>query len=67
MLFFRKHFENMLRKMIFYFFMSRNRLRNFGVWIVIPIMVATMTDKNAAELFDFLDQIAMFHASSSSA
>ena len=66
-LFFREHLENMPGQMLINFSVSRNGLGGLGGRVVIPIMIAAMANKNAAKLLDLPDQIAMFHASSSSA
>jgi hypothetical protein len=43
-----------------------DRLANFCLRILIPIVLSAMSDENCTLLFDFLDQLASFHASSSS-
>lgn len=49
--------------MFFDLAVARHGLRDFGGWILIPIMLAAVTDENAAQAFNLYDQIAMFHAS----
>ena len=41
----------MLCKILIYLSMSRDWLRNLGFWILIPIMLATVTNKNAVHFF----------------
>jgi len=67
MLFIRELPEDAFCQILINFSMPWNWLRNLGGGVVIPIMVAAMTNKNTAECLDLLNQIAMFHASSSSA
>ena len=40
-----KHVENMPCKTLIYLFMSRNRLRNFCLWVLIPVMLP-LTNKD---------------------
>ena len=44
----------------------RHRLASFGFGILIPIVLSAMSDENCTLLFDSLNQLASFHASSSS-
>jgi hypothetical protein len=44
----------------------RHRLTNFCPGILIPVMLSAMSDENCAFLFDFLNELASLHASSSS-
>jgi len=46
---------------------ARDRLRDLGGRILIPVVLAAVADEDAAKLFNFPDEVAMFHASSSSA
>ena len=67
MLFLREHLKDVFGQMLINFPVSRNGLGDLGEGIVIPIMVASMTNKNTAKFPDLLHEIAVFHASSSSA
>src|ERR1051325_3430004 len=53
-------------QMLIYFTMPRNRLANFRLRILIPVMLPTVTDKNGTLLLNLPDQIATLHATSSS-
>jgi hypothetical protein len=44
--------------------MSRDRLENAGLGILIPIVFATVANENPTLLLDLFDQIAAFHATS---
>ena len=48
------------------FVVSRNRLAHLRRRVLIPIVFATVSNEDRALLFDFLDQFAPLHASSSS-
>jgi hypothetical protein len=49
-----KHLNDVFRQVFINFSMSRDGLRYFGSWILIPIMVATVADKDAAHILKFL-------------
>lgn len=47
--------------------MAGNWLAHLGFRVLIPIMVTTMSDQLRAQFFDFLDEVALLHATSNSA
>jgi hypothetical protein len=57
----------MPRQPVFNLTMSGNGLRNFGLWVLIPIMLAAMTNQNTTHTLKRFYQISSFHAISSSA
>ena len=59
--------DNVLRQPFFDLVMSGHRLRDFGLRVLIPIMLAAMSNKNTAYAFKLFYQLSSFHAISSSA
>jgi len=49
-----------------YFIVSRNRLRNLSLGVLIPIMPAAVTDKNTAPFTKLLYKLDPFHPTTSS-
>jgi exoribonuclease II len=56
----------MASEIFFDLVVSRHGLANFCFGILIPIVPSAMSDENCALLFNSLNQLASFHASSSS-
>jgi hypothetical protein len=54
--------KDVFGEMIFDFTMAGNRLTRAGVWILVPIMPAAMTNEYASELLDLSNQGAPLHA-----
>jgi hypothetical protein len=54
-------------KVLLDFAVARHWLRDFRGGILMPVMSAAVTDENTAKFLDLLDEVAVFHASSSSA
>ena len=53
-------------EILFDLVVPRHRLANLCLGILIPIVLSAMSDENRTVLFDFLNQLASLHASSSS-
>ena len=56
----------MLSEVFFDLVVPRHRLTNFCPGILIPIVLSAMPDENCTLLFDFRNELASLHASSSS-
>lgn len=54
--------NNVLGEVVFDFTMARHRLTCASIWILIPIMPTSMTDENATEFFNLVDQLFSLHA-----
>ena len=52
----------MPRQVLLDFLVTRDGLGNFGDRILIPIVFASVPDEHSSRSFDFLDQLAPFHA-----
>lgn len=62
-----QHFQNMPGEMLLDLAMPRDGLRHFGSRVLIPAVPPAVADEDAAEVFDLPDEIAVLHATSSSA
>ena len=47
--------KNAAREVFINFIMSRDRLTNLGLWLLIPVVLAAVPDKEGPSLFYFLD------------
>ncbi len=62
-----KHFYNVQGKLFFDFSVTGNGLGDFSSGVLIPVMFATMTDKDASHFIKSSYEISAFHDTSSSA
>ena len=62
-----EHFQNVPREVLLDLAVSRHWLRHLGRGILIPVVPPAVADEDAAESLDFLDEIPVLHATSSSA
>ena len=58
-----QHLNDVLCQRFFYLAMTRNGLTNPCLWILVPIMSSTATNKDASTVFNSADEIAAFHES----
>lgn len=47
--------KNAAREVFINFIMSRDRLTNLGLWLLIPVVLAAVLDEEGPSLFYFLD------------
>ena len=50
-----EHFDDVFGKLLLNFSVSRNRLRNFRSWVLIPIMLTAMTNEDTTHFLKLLD------------
>ena len=62
-----QHFYDVPSQVLVDLAVSRDRLGEFCRRILIPIVASSMANEDAAEFLDFLDEVAMLHATSNSA
>ena len=61
-----KHFDNIFRQAISYLTVSRNRLGNFSIRVLIPIVTAAVTDEDTSHVLYFPDKLGALHPTISS-
>lgn len=62
-----QHLQDTLGEVFLDFGVPRNRLRNLGGGVVIPVVLPTVANEHAAIGFELSDEIFAFHRSVSSA
>lgn len=62
-----QHLQDALGEMFLDFGVPRNRLRNLGGGVVIPVVLSTVANEHATVGFKLPDEIFAFHRSVSSA
>jgi hypothetical protein len=62
-----EHLDYMLYQPFLDLTMPGHRLRDFGLWVLIPIMLAAMANKNTSHIFNCFYQVSSFYNISSSA
>lgn len=65
-LFFCEVSKNLSCKELIYLLVARNRLCDSCFWIVVNVVLASMTEKNSTSRFDLGNQIEPLHANSNS-
>jgi len=50
-----EHFDDVFGKLLLNFSVSKNRLRNFRSWVLIPIMLTAMTNEDTTHFLKLLD------------
>jgi len=58
-----KHLNDMFRQGLLYFAMTRDRLTNSRMRILIPIMSSTTPNQNASAFLQLTDEVTAFHES----
>lgn len=61
-----QHFEDVLGQLVLDLSMPRDRLRDAGIGIAVPVVLGSMANQHTTELPDRLDQLGSLHATSSS-
>lgn len=62
-----EHLQNVFRKVVFDFSVPGHRLRHFCFWVLVPIVVASVSNKKTSNLLQSPDQLLSSHATSRSA
>jgi hypothetical protein len=61
-----KFFNDRFGKILFDLPVARNRLADFGILILIPVVASAVTNEFTAEFHQFADKVSPLHATTSS-